>query len=587
MKLAVLKFGSSVLPDVNAFANAVHEVYQYLRVGYKVLVVVSAIGKTTDDLISTANHLINDPHTTPPAQALAYLLATGELAASSLFTIALDRAGIPAYKLDHRCLQTNDSYLDAIPLVLKTELIKNLFKQYSVVIIPGFIGTNSDNSITLLGRGGSDFSALFAAAELNADQCILYKDTAGIFNHDPKLAIINTKPYQTITYDDCLQLAYPVVQCKAIKFAKKRKLRFYIKTINNRQQTLVGAETSQLSHSIPIKKLRIVLLGLGTVGFGVYQHLIANSHLFEIVGIAVKNLAKHRQHQISETIISTNINEVIARDCDVVIELIGNVEISKQLITHALLQKRHVITANKALLAKYGDELAIIAAQLNVKLVYSAAVAGSVPVLENLIHLKKYNNQTIQSISGILNGTSNFILDNVRQGKSLSESIKTAQAAGFAEADPSLDINGTDAAQKLKILAKYAFNQEPKNINVAGIENINEDFIHNETKKNKFVRLIAECELIDGNLIGNVKPHSLTASHPLAHVNGADNCIVIKQTDGKLITLRGKGAGRWPTAESVYADLIALFLHEETESNTYFKNRQGEKYESLDSISTF
>jgi homoserine dehydrogenase len=566
-KIAVIKFGSSVLPDISSIPNAVHEVYQYLRIGYKVLVIVSAIGNATNDLIATSSQVFDDPYSIPPSHAFAELLATGETAAASIFTISLHRIGIPALKLDHSYLQTKGSYVDAEPYIFQTARILNLFEKACVLVLPGFVGINQEGSLTLLGRGGSDFSAIFAAWSLKAAICAIYKDTDGIFNIDPGITT-TALPYRTITYADCLRIPYPVIQHKAIKFARTKHYTFTVKSLSSTQGTRVGAEKSLLGQTRRTHRFKVILFGLGTVGLGVYHYLLDNTDLFEIVGIGVKDLSKHRYLQISEAIISDNLQEIITRDCDVIIELIGGIEASEQLVTQALLQKRHVITANKALIAAKGQYLSHLAVCYNAKLLYSATVAGSIPILEILRLFNTANVRSkIQSITGILNGTSNFILDKIREGQSLIEAIKSAQKAGFSEADPSLDLNGTDAAQKLQILARHAFNQELSNITVEGIQNIKEDFVRRDDQKN-IVRLVACCELKNGALEASVKPNVLADSHPLAHVVDANNCILIQTVIGEVITLHGKGAGRWPTAEAVYADLLHLVLNCQAEDTS-------------------
>jgi homoserine dehydrogenase len=593
--IVVIKLGSSILPDITAIPNAIHEVYQYYSAGNKVVVVISAMGKTTDKLIDFSQQVLDDPYAIPQPQALAELLATGEIAAAALFTLALDRAGIPAYKLDHKYLQTEGSLLDSEPQTLQKKLILNLFKQYSVLVIPGFIGENQQGSLALLGRGGSDFSAVFIAHSLNAKQCIIYKDTNGIFNQDPNIDKLGALPYQTITYNDCLQIAYPVIQRKAVKFAKAKQFSFIVKTLASKQGTTVGAPHSVLGINKNVRKLKIIVLGLGTVGFGVYQHLSANENLFEIVGIGIQDKIKHEHLRISKNIISTNLTEIITRECDVVIELLGGIEPSKHLITQALLQGRQVITANKALIAQHGLYLSQIAAYSKVNLLFSSAVAGSLPIIETVQRFKKNPIEySIQSITGILNGTSNFILDRIRAGEGYDEAIKSAQIAGFSEADPSLDLDGTDALHKIIILARLAFNQEALNITIEGIQNINADYVRNEAKKNHFVRLVASCELKNNVCHASIKLCSLSNKHPLAHIPEANNAVLIRLTNGEMIELHGKGAGRWPTAEAVFADLLHLFHNSQKEiikqtqpDQSLQQETRGVSYESLDAINSF
>ncbi len=584
--LVVVKFGSSVLSKVEAIPDAIHAVYQHLRNGYKVLAVVSAIGNTTDNLVKETRKLMGEENLTLPPQEYATLLATGEISAASLFTIGLDRAGIKAKKLDHRCLKTQGSILNADPAGLDTTLIQQLFENYSVLVIPGFIGCDATSEVTLLGRGGSDYTALFAGWVLNAKKCIIYKDTAGIFDQDPNEYAPGAKRFECITFDDCLKTSYEVIQHKAVKFAQNKNFQFIVKSLTHINQTLVGEEASLLATSVqqPPRRLKVVLLGLGTVGLGVYKHLAANKQLFDVVGVVVKNIAKHQHHDAPPGLVSDNLNEIMLRECDVVIELIGGVERPAQLITLALQHKRHVVTANKALIAAHGLDLSQLADENNVRLYYSAAVAGAVPILEILKSIQHQNPQVaIQSVTGILNGTCNFVLEKIKEGKTFSDAISVAQSHGFAEADPSFDIEGLDAAQKATIISRFAFGRDPDTIAVQGIQDVCEKNLRAQHSLGNNIKLVASCVLNNGKIHADIRPIALHFEHPLAGVPGANNAILIETLDDQVIHLHGKGAGRWPTAEAVFADLLDLsFSHQ---ANLLNIKTKGKHHEALDTVS--
>lgn len=592
--LIVIKLGSSVLTDVKTIPKAVHEVYQYLRQGVKVLVVVSAIGNTTNELITKAKLILDDPSIGDSTAAFAELLATGETTAASLFSMGLDRAGIKAKTLSHSFLKTQGSILNAEPKALNHELIIHLFKQYSVLVIPGFIGHDDDAQVTLLGRGGSDYTAIFAAWALNADACVIYKDTSGIFDKDPNLYANTAKCYASIHYQDCLKLDYPVIQFSALKFAQDNNFNFTVKSLKQKSGTQVGAFKSKISsNNYRQNKLNVILLGLGTVGFGVYKNILANNHLFNLVGVCVKDIKKHKIHNISAEIISEDIDEIIGRKCDVVIELIGGISIAEKAITYSLNKRHHVISANKALIAEKGLALSELAANNGVTFSYSAAVAGAIPILETLSHFKKNKPLNyIRSVTGIVNGTCNFILDKIIEGKTFSDAITLAQNMGFAEADPSLDINGYDSAQKISIISRIAFGKEPDSLHVNGIQNIDEKYIHDERIKGNIVRLIASCEKTADGIHANVQPLALATEHPFAKIADENNAILIQTIENELIPLYGKGAGRWPTAEAVFADLLEL---SQTSQHDFLceANKQQPKqagvipYESLDTVGEF
>ncbi|HEX2549310.1 MAG TPA: homoserine dehydrogenase, partial [Gammaproteobacteria bacterium] len=356
-------------------------------------------------------------------------------------------------------------------------------------------------------------------------------------------------PYETLSYEDCLKIPYPVVQHKAIKFAKAHDYHFSVKSLNGKTETKVGFVSKIYEEEYIHQKKRIILLGLGTVGYGVYQHLTASPHLFEIVGIGVSNPEKHAN--ISADLF-TDLDELFKRDADIVIELIGGLAIAEKYITKALQKKCHVITANKLLIAEKGSELHNLAALHSVNIIYSAAVCGAVPVLEFLSQFKRhYPRDEIQSITGILNGTCNFILDEMSDGSSYKKALARATKEGFAESDPFLDISGLDTAHKLKILARLAFQKELPHLVVQGI---------NENIKEQSTKLIAHCELKGNQLQAFVLPQAISKDHPLINIKNVDNGVLIKTIQGKTFYLRGKGAGRLPTALAVYADLLAIYL---------------------------
>jgi homoserine dehydrogenase len=546
--IAVVKFGSSILQNESGVSQAVHEVYQYIQKNYKVLVIVSAMGETTDVLLDSINKL--NIHPTNQFEEILYadFLATGEQASTNLFTLALLEAGISATKIPHDLLTTNANILDAMPIALNCEKIYELFKNIQVIVMPGFLGTTLDKTTTLLGRGGSDFSAIFVAYSLNAEACVLYKDTPGILTADPK-DNANAEIYKQLSFEDCIQLSYPVVQTKAVQFAQEKNYSFSVKTLTNTYITQIGKVTSLYESKIVKKPLKIILLGLGTVGMGVYQRLSQSPDKFEICGIGVKHLEKHPN--IPKNLLSKNILGLLERDADVVIELIGEPLAAEACIKKSLQQKKHVITANKNLIAMLGLELEALATANNVKLLYSSSVGGSLPILEILKHLQ-HKSKKVRSITGILNGTCNYVLEKMAQGVDFAAAIKSAQLAGFAEQDPTFDITGLDTAFKLKILAKHAFSTTLNDFPVEGIASI-------QTTEGR-IKLIAHCAWHNNELHAYVKP--LVVDHPSFFTNicGAENGILIELMDGDIIQLRGKGAGRYPTAESVVSDLIHLYL---------------------------
>ena len=214
---------------------------------------------------------------------------------------------------------------------------------------------------------------------------------------------------------------------------------------------------------------------------------------------------------------------------------------------------RDVVTANKALLAADITDLQNLAAINGASLKYSAAVGGVVPAIEAIERARREG--PLQSISGVLNGTTNCILDQLAHGVSLSDALTTAKRHGYAERDPQLDLNGTDAAQKLILLARAAFDIELpfSSIHRQGIESLDA-----QPKTDYVTRLVAECRRESHGLAAKVAPVELPLDHPLARVNGVENRVLIHSQAGECWNVSGHGAGRWPTTEAVLADLFDL-----------------------------
>ncbi|HET9741413.1 MAG TPA: homoserine dehydrogenase [Terriglobales bacterium] len=575
--LVVLKFGSSVLRSEADLPRAVHEIYRWLRRGHSVLAVVSAFGNTTDDLLASARRYTEEPQ----EGALALLLSTGEKRCAALLSLALDRAGICAATLDpaRLGLRTSGRVLNAEPVRINVGAVRRALEQSSVVVVPGFIGQMQDGSTSLLGRGGSDLSALFLAAHLNASRCRLLKDVGGVYESDPNLG--RSRRYRSISWDDAVALGGRIVQSKALRFAREHNLRFEVAGLGEERATTVGANVTEFyTEHCAEAPLRVTLLGLGTVGWGVYQELLAHPDLFEVVGVAAKHREKH-DGRVPAHLFSTDIFAIAARECDVVIELIGGVHPAVECIAAALEAGKHVVSANKAAIAQ-APNLHNIARRNGVKLLYSAAVGGAVPVLEQLEQLAQLNE--ICAIDGVLNGTTNFILHEVARGIPFEQAVASAQAAGLAEADPSSDLDGSDVACKLVLIARACGVEiSLGEVRRTGITEIDPRHVFDLSKSGSAVRLVGSirraseetqqaASLVASSgppiYVAEVKPAVLEASHPLARTRREDNCVVVEFQNGEKKILRGKGAGRWPTTESVLADLFTL-VHQNSRTSTH------------------
>lgn len=554
-KIAVFKFGSSVLRTERDLPRAVHEIYRAWRMGEQVLVIVSAIGDTTDHLLRSATQVSEKAETS----ALAALLATGEATASALLGIALDKAGIPAKVLDpvQAGLRTVGDRLDAELVGADIERLRTELRR-GVVVLPGFVGRDDTGSTTLLGRGGSDFTALFLAHRLGA-HCVLVKDVDGLYTGDPSCTDLRPQRFAQVSWDTALAVGGGVVQSKAIRFAATHELSFTITAIGASAETRVGIGPNRLAQTqCPASPLRVALLGCGTVGGGVYQRLTALPDFFTVTGVAVRKHDRALAAGVPQHLITNQPETLLETDCDVVVELIGGVTQSSDLICNALEMRRHVVTANKAVIASDGERLETIAADRGVKILYSAAVGGALPALETVRQARETGR--ISALSGVLNGTTNFILDQLEAGADFSTSFRATQEAGYAEADPRLDLDGTDAAQKLIILAREAFGTSLPlaDISREGIDQLDYSLVRAAREKNRRVRLVASCRRTAGGLEASVKPVELSQSHPLAASVGAENRLLVETENECHFFASGKGAGRWPTTEAVVADLLDL-----------------------------
>ena len=318
-----------------------------------------------------------------------------------------------------------------------------------------------------------------------------------------------------------------------------------------------------------MKEIRIAVVGLGTVGSNVvksienkYYEIIRKTNInFRIVGISAKNKEKKRIIDTSKYQWFDNPLDLIkSNKCDVLIELIGEEKgISYELIKNAISNNINVITANKALLAKHGNELFQLADTNNVNILFEAAVAGGIPV----IHLLKnsiFLNQ-IKNISGILNGTTNFILSEMEKNNlNFDQALKIATENGYAEKNPTNDIEGIDSAYKITLLASlcYGIKINHNYSFFSGVNNFDkEDIIHSK-KLGYRIKLISETRLIDDKIFISTSPKLININSPLANVEGVLNAIKIETDHLQSLFIEGEGAGGSATASSVISDLYEI-----------------------------
>jgi homoserine dehydrogenase len=323
-----------------------------------------------------------------------------------------------------------------------------------------------------------------------------------------------------------------------------------------------------------MKTLKVGMLGAGVVGSQIARLLIANkSDLasrsganLELVSIAVKD-SKLKRDGISAALLTTDAKSIVNDpQIDLVIEVIGGIDPAKELILTALKNGKSVVTANKALLAKHGAELYAAADKANVDLYYEAAVAGAIPILRPL--RESLVGDHVNRVMGIVNGTTNYILTKMDEnGAAFADALKEAQALGFAESDPSADIEGFDAAAKAAILAGLAFHSRVTDNDVyrEGISKITAADVKVAKAMEMVIKLLAIAELTpEGAVSVRVHPALISRTHPLASVRDSFNAVFVEAQSAGQMMFYGKGAGGEPTASAILGDLVAVARHKVT-----------------------
>jgi homoserine dehydrogenase len=316
------------------------------------------------------------------------------------------------------------------------------------------------------------------------------------------------------------------------------------------------------------KRLGVAVLGCGSVGSQVVRLLEDQAGDLaarvgaevELVGVAVRRLDAPREVVVPEGLLTTDAEGLVRRgDVDLVVEVIGGIEPARSLILAALENGASVVTANKALLAEDGPTLFEAADKAGRDLYYEAAVAGAIPILRPL--RESLAGDRVTRVLGIVNGTTNFILDKMdSSGAGFSEALQEAQELGYAEADPTADVEGFDAAAKAAILASLAFHSRVTAADVyrEGISEVTAADVASARDMGSVVKLLAICELRDGAVAVRVHPAMIPRSHPLASVREAFNAVFVESEAAGELMFYGPGAGGSPTASAVLGDLVTV-----------------------------
>lgn len=321
-----------------------------------------------------------------------------------------------------------------------------------------------------------------------------------------------------------------------------------------------------------MESINLGILGMGTVASGLINIIELNNT--KVVGninkqlvvskVLVKDVNKKRNVNLSADIYTTDAYEIINNaDIQIIVELIGGINPAYEYIKNALNGKKHVVTANKALIATHGEELEQLARINGVRLMYEASVGGGIPIINTITENLSVNE--FEQITGIINGTTNYILTQMTEnGLEYEQAVKEAQRLGFAEADPSSDVDGDDAAYKIAILSSIAFNQRI-NINdipKEGITKISKEDIVYAKELGYNIKLLASASKTNDEIELRVHPAFIPSDHPLSTVKNEFNAVFLKGNAAGEIMLYGKGAGSLPTGSAVLNDIVSIIKNE-------------------------
>ncbi len=326
--------------------------------------------------------------------------------------------------------------------------------------------------------------------------------------------------------------------------------------------------------------MKVAILGLGTVGFGVYDIIAKSMCLSDIEVKYILDKDSSKQELVTSKVTSS-IDEILNDiEVEVVIECMGAKDFSYKCIKSALLASKSVVTANKEVIAEHIKELTEIKNEKNVSLYYEASVGGGIPIIKPLHNAVLVNE--VSEIKGILNGTTNYILTKMsKEGMTFEEALKLAQINGFAEADPTADLEGLDMVRKIAILSSIGYKTEinPEMVSHFGISNLSDKDIKFAEMSNCVIKLIASSKVIDNNVELKIEPVFVDKGSMIASVNYEFNVIEVKTNINDKLTFMGKGAGRYPTANAMVNDLIMI---KHNDKNYGFVEESKKEYKDLE-----
>jgi homoserine dehydrogenase len=550
--VVVLKFGSSILHGPHDVPEVVSEIYRHVRRGEKVVAVVSALNGHTDQLLEQARTL-GGAHDN---RHLPRYVALGEEKAASLVAIGCDRVGLDCAALGVRELGivADGSPEEAVPVSLASPALLDALARHEVVVVPGFGALDEDGAVVLLGRGGTDLTAVFLAAELGLGAVRLLKDVDGVYDSDPAIEGAVASRYAALDWKTARTVAGKLVQHRAVEVAEARGIVIEVAALGREAASRIGPDNAPPVPAQHPRPRRVALAGCGVVGGGVLQRLLARPDVYEVVSVLVRDPAKVRDVAIPAELLTDNPAHLFANNPDVLVEALSEGPPAERLIRWALEGGIDVVSANKQAVAIDLPGLTAAAEKSGAALAYSAAVGGGSPMLETVRTARAAGE--IASLEAVLNGTVNFMLDRLAKGEAFDAALAAARQAGFAEEDPSSDLEGHDAAAKLRILAYEAFGV------VLADADIPRDALNAEVAAQHSgcaaFRQIGRCRADKGGAVASVGLESALEDKLFRTLRGERNALRVTLKDGHTFVCRGRGAGRWPTSESVLADLGEL-----------------------------
>lgn len=543
----VLNFGHSVLNSLEDYTEAASEIYRHYRQGQNIVAVTSAQSDQTDILMAEARRIGPEG----VARNLPELIHLGERRSTALLALALERIGAPAFVRQARDLglKASGPHTEAELVDVNVKQIEQDLKNHDIIVMPGFVGIGENDRPSLLGQGGADLTALFVADKLGAP-ALLLKDVDGVYEHDPRQGG-EPKRFTQISYDDMREKAGVVIAPKALDYAQKYAVSFSIGTPGIGHYTQVGGKTSTPDTLQKPKKLRLALMGCGTVGGGIYRRVEKLSDRFEIVKIMVRNEQRYIDQGYPKDLLTTDYQDVVDANPDIFIDVSGPIEPALSHTKDMLARGVHVVSANKQAIAEGGQALLDEAERSGKDLRFSSAAGGGMPVLEMCLRERG----RIVRVEALLNGTTNYMLGEITKGRTYADALKDAQDKGYAEADPTADVDGFDAAAKIRLVALLGFGEE------ITVDDIPLDTIRDFEIKEPLhgaVKRISTCWNHREGFNAALELKDLSLNNFIAQADGEDAHAIFYFDDGDAYKIRGKGAGRWPTTESVMADLYDI-----------------------------